>query len=131
MFILRQHWMSFTTVLWSARWSHFPPDFYIIFVLLQKWLSVELSLIGNLSSLALQLTNMRPQTGNRGKKMKGAEKDWSTSRPKILVVDAIRLLKVITTNLSEWLKLRIISSYFNNFLLLTISTVKNGYNIQL
>ena len=63
--------------------------------------------------------------------MKGAEKDWSTSRPKILVVDAIRLLKVITTNFSEWLKLRIISSYFNNFLLLTISTVKNGYNIQL
>ena len=63
--------------------------------------------------------------------MKGAEKDWSTSRPKILVVDAIRLLKVITTNLSEWLKLRIIWSYFNNFLLLTISTVKDGYNIQL
>ena len=31
--------------------------------------------LGNLSNLPLQLTNMRPQTGNREKKMKGVEKN--------------------------------------------------------
>ena len=52
----------------------FSPDFYIIFVLLQN-LVVGWTKLGNLSNLPLQLTNMRPQTGNREKKkMKGTEK---------------------------------------------------------
>ena len=52
----------------------FSPDFYVIFVLLQN-LVVGWTKLGNLSSLPLQLTNMRPQTGNREKKkMKVAEK---------------------------------------------------------
>ena len=66
--------LSYTvTVLWSARWSHFPPDIYIIFILLRN-LVVGWTELNNLSNLPLQLTNMWPQTGNREETMKGAEK---------------------------------------------------------
>ena len=59
--------LSYTvTVLWSARWSHFPPDIYIIFILLRNLV------VG--WTVPLQLTNMWPQTGNREETMKGAEK---------------------------------------------------------
>ena len=62
-----------TSVLWIARWSHFPPDFYIIFVLFRNL--VGWTKLGNLSNFSTSID--KHETTNRKQrktKMKGVEK---------------------------------------------------------
>ena len=103
------------------------PLIFTLFLSCFGILSVELSLVTYPTS-ALQLTNMRPQTGNREKqRWKELKKlkyicttEWFLS---------FTLIRIVSYhNQPQWLKPRIMPGYFNNFLSLKISTVKNGYN---